>query len=186
MSLPMRLVLVTVAILGLWPRDNAAKGRPADPLGRLMGPFASLLASAEWVRFDLALYEGRPEAAYAHAERALDLDPGAVAGWQYLAHHLIFERGSELEAGSPDERRAWIQAGIERLEEGSQHVDSPADLFLIQALAWSWVAEQDQAGGLDWPGGASLARERSNRALNRAAELGHPGADRMLAGQDDR
>ena len=114
MSLPMRLALVTVAILGLWPRDNAAKGRPADPLGRLMGPFASLLASAEWVRFDLALYEGRPEAAYAHAERALDLDPGAVAGWQYLAHHLIFERGSELEAGSPDERRAWIQAGIER------------------------------------------------------------------------
>lgn len=186
MSLPMRLLLVTVAIVGLWPRGTAAQRRPADPLGRLMGPFASLLASAEWVRFDLALYEGRLEAAYAHAERALDLDPGAVAGWQYLAHHLIFERGSELGADSPDERRAWIQAGIERLEEGSEHVESPADLVLIQALAWSWVAEQDEAGGLDWPGGASVARERSNRALIRAADLGHPGAVRMLESRPDR
>lgn len=176
-----RALMWGVALAALWPWAGARPTPVASPLGRLLGPFASLAASAEWVRFDTALYEGRPEAAYAHAERALALDPRATVGWRYLAHHLIFDRGGSTSGEGPARRRAWIRAGLERLAEGEARAADPAELAYTTGLAWTWIATLDESAELEWTsGGAPAARARARAALERAAAAGHAPARRLV------
>lgn len=173
-----RAWLVALAALCLWPW--AERPLPAGSLvERLLGPFASLAASVEWVRFDSAWSEGRAERAYAHAERALALDPRSPQGWLYLAAHLVYERGSALHALGPGERARWIRAGIELLARGEARTNEPAQLAFAAGLAWDWVARNVEAGELEWPDGARRATERALACLERADRLGHPAAERV-------
>ena len=173
-----RALLVALAVLCLWPWTE--RPRAAGSLAeRWLGPFASLAASVEWVRFDSAWIAGRSERAYAHAERALALDPRSPQGWLHLAAHLVYERGSALRARDALERARWIRAGIELLEDGEMRTREPAELAFAAGLAWEWVARNVEAGELEWPGGAARATERAVECLERAGRLGLPAAERV-------
>ena len=175
-----RLGLAAIAVVCLWPW-TARNGRTGSVFERLLGPFASLAASVEWVRFDGAVRAGRLERAYALAERALALDPGATQGWIHLAGHLVRDRASVERSPSAAERRRWIRAGIAVLERGEASARDPEDLALSRGLAWLTVAELDEATGLGWPGGSAAAAREAIRALDRATALGHPSAARLAA-----
>ena len=100
------------------------------PMARLLGPLASVLASAEWLRFREALHKGDEARAYAIAERALELDPSAVDAWTTLAAHMIFTRGSFEDSPDPIARRRWILAGLDLLVRGRDRCPWPGPLAL--------------------------------------------------------
>ncbi len=166
-----RCVAWGVVALCLWPWQprRSAQG---PLLERLVGPVASLVASAEWVRFDVAVREGRYEAAYARAERALDLDPHAPGGWVKLAMHLATFRASLENEPDAGWRRRWIRAGLDLLERGEESASDPAELALTRGLLLTWVATVDTPSALGWPGGRPAAAREAESAFLRAAELG--------------
>lgn len=173
---PGRAVLAIAVVACLWPW-SPPPARPSGPLvERLVGPFASLAASVEWVRSNAALDEGRFEHAYARAERALELDPGAPQGWIFFSHHLIFDRASALNERRADERRRWISSGIDLLRRGESASRDPGEVAFSRGLAWSWVAQIDEATGLQWPGGAEAALREAIAALEAADGHGRAGA----------
>ena len=167
------------AVACLWPWSP-----PPPPAGglalRLVGPFSSLAASVEWVRFDGALLHGRMEHAYARAERALELDPRTPQGWIHLATHLVHDRGSAEATPDAAERRRWIAAGIDVLERGESLCRAPEELAWTRGLLWTWIADSDGPTGLGWPGGPAAAVREAVGALERAAGLGHPRAAELI------
>ena len=164
----------------LWPAERAREPGPPAPLGeRLLGPIASLAASVQWVRFDLALRDGRFERAYARADAALALDPVSPEGWLTLGRHLVTYRASPENEPDPARRAAWIRAGLEVLAEGERESNAPGELALAQGvfLAFYVAAIAGEAPReLDWPGGERGALEEAREAFGRAAGHGHPRA----------
>ncbi len=162
----------------LWPSSVAREDRPAAAPSialRLLGPVASLAASVEWIRFDLALRDGRSELAYRRAASALALDPASSGGWYTLARHLIFDRGSETRSSDPAERRRWIRAGLDLLEEARASARDEHEVLELRGTTLAlWVAEL--APELEWPGGVRAALEEGLRDLEAAAQLGSAGA----------
>ncbi len=140
---------------------------------RLLGPVSAILGSAEWVRFDGLVREGRFEAAYEIAERALALDPHSPQGWLHLAAHLAYFRASAESGEAPERRRTWVRSALDLLERGETHCTQPGELALAAALVLLQVAHDEETGlGLGWPGGAKGAREEAAHHLERAASLG--------------
>ena len=158
--------------LCLWPWGGAP--RSTLPLEeRLLGPGAGLLASAAWVRFDALVRDGRYEAAYSVAERALELDPSSPQGWLYYASHLGRFRASAENEVDPAARRAWVRSALQVLERGEARCDRPGELALSAGLILLLVAQlEEEAQGLGWPGGAEAARLEAEQALARAVVMG--------------
>lgn len=151
---------------------QAAPAPPLGPLGRLLGPFAALAASVQWLRVERDLAGGRFGRGYARAEFALNLDPRAAAGWSLLAHHLAFQRARpELEA-DPAARRAFVRAAIELLARGERRSADPARLAFEAGLILLHAAAYDEVES--WPGGAAAALGEASLHFERAARLGHP------------
>ena len=117
----MRALCWLVVALCLWPWGGAP--RATTPTGtRLLGPTSHLLSSALWVRFDALVREGRYEAAYDTAERALELDPRSPQGWMYYASHLARTRASAVTERDPAARRRWTRAALDLLARGEAEV----------------------------------------------------------------
>ena len=183
----MRATLFALALflLGPWlaPQHLPQAKQPGQnsqaSLGRrLLGPFASLAASIEWVRFDQAAERGDFSRAYVIANRALALDPGSPHGWDIYASHLIFQRGGALSEPNPQRQVDWIRAGLDVLAEGTQVSRAAGTLSLIRGQILALYVAEIAHGpdGLPWPGGAAAALHEGILALERAAELGHPRA----------
>lgn len=174
-----RALLVALIVWGFWPAARGGDEQRPPGLGeRLLGPVSSLASSAIWVRFDLALREGEPARAYALAERALELDPGAWQGWSSLGLHLVFERGSGESELDPAERRRWIRAGLEVLQRGAGRARRPGELHLLGGVVLA-AHIAPRADELGWPGGAPAALRAALPELDRAVELGIERAPRL-------
>ena len=179
------LWILALGLLAPWP-GMERRAPEAAQLGlgaRLLGPVATLAASAEWVRFDAALADGDLELAYLRAERALGLDPLSPYGWVQLASHLVFDRGGALFEPDPEARVAWIQNGLEVLAEGAQRCRSEASLLLLRGqILGLFVAELAAVAEepLPWPGGSAAAVSAALLDLERAAALGHPRATQRI------
>lgn len=177
---------IAVAALVLVPRASVdAAWRDEGPLRRLLGPLATFAAGVEWVRFDLALRAGEPELAYARAQTALELDPGAAEGWDLLASHQAFDRAAPEREPEPHARMAWIRAALGTAERGEAVSRDPARLALLQGLILLKVAFGDP--DLAWPGGRRALWEEAAVHLDRAAELGLPfAADLAVKAREKR
>ena len=181
LKVALALVGLLLVVTQVAPRERSG----ASSFGqRLLGPIATLAAAAEWVRFDLALREGRPEEAYARAHRALALDPGAPEGWITLAQHLILQRGTVLREPDAEARRAWIEAGFEALAEGEARSREPDVVAFETGLMWLHVTGHAESLGYD----EARARVTAIESFERAGRLGHPGgaeAAREVAARQD-
>jgi len=154
----------------------AATDHGPNVLQGLMGPVAGLAASAEWVRFDWYIREGRHERAYAAADRALALEPRATQGWTHLASHLAFGRASLESEPKSLSRLRWIRAGLDILKKGEQQAAVPADLAYLRGLILTWVADLETLGSPaapGWPGGTDGARLAAADAFHSAGEAGN-------------
>lgn len=181
------IAVAALLVLGPAPlrRGPHVERRPGV-LVRLLGPIPSLAAGVQWVRFDLALRDGRPELAYAYAGSALALDPRSPGGWLTLARHLVFERGSPSAEPLPAERRRWIRAGLAQLERGEASARTPALLAFVRGTILAEFVAEIPDEELGWPGGRRAALEEARGAFERAAALGDPrgGEYAELVGQE--
>ena len=166
------LLLGLAALALLWPHGGVARDeRPAAR--RLLGPIGSLAAAWEWVVFDAAVHEGREEAAWLAARRALSWDPQPAAGWIRLAEHLWFLRGSAERVPEPELRTRWFEAGLQVLEEGIATSGAPEQVALVRArMLGLYLAPLVADGAIAWPGGLPAVEERTREALELALELG--------------
>lgn len=162
--------------LGAWftAPPPAAEG----PRLFLLGPFASLAAQLQWLRFHAASRRGEEARALGLAESALALDPRASAGWETLAAHLVFDLASREREPDLARRRAWFEAGLALLARGVEHTAQPAELELFRGLVLFAKAAGDPE--LD-PGGAPALRAAAAAALERAAALGDAKAAALAA-----
>ncbi len=151
------------------------RARQGSLLERLLGPVASLAASAQWVRVDLALRRGETARAYARAETALRLDPGDPEGWIFLAHHFLYERASLQREPDAGARARWIRAGLDTLERGEPVSRDPGALLFERGVAFAFLGslpETDRA----WPPTSAEAWRLAADAFERAAAKGYPHA----------
>ncbi len=166
--------LALAITLAAWHARGPAPAR-ASLLERLVGPFAALVASAEWVRADLALREGRFGVFCERAETALELAPSDPQAWIYYAHQLLWERTS-LERGSARElRESWARAGIELLGRAERECAHPAEIWVYEGgvfAAWAEIPAEERP----WPGDTRELRALAVEAFGRARALGHPKA----------
>jgi hypothetical protein len=157
--------------------SSGAAAATRSPLRRLLGPVAELAASVQWIRFQKARLEGRPDLALARAESALELAPENPAGWRMLSSHLALFLSSPEREPDPALRLRWFRAGIEVARTGQARADDPADLAIWRSVLFSTKAEVDPE--LPWPGGTAALWEEAARALEEAAELGAPGVGEL-------
>ena len=180
LALALGLGLIAAAFLFAPPPANIDTRRAMGPTQRLFGPLSSVAASVEWVRYTLALTEGDEVRAYAHARRALSLDPRSPSGWSALASHYIFLRGSPREATTEVERKRWFDAGFDVLAEGEAQVDRPRDLAFEAGLIAHYFGTLPPEQR-PWTGSRSDLLGRAVADLERALRLRHPEAERLLA-----
>jgi len=176
-DLALALVCFALALaitLASWrPRSQASER--ASLLERFIGPFAGLAASAQWVRADLALREGRFGVFCERAETALALAPSDPQGWIYYAHQLLFERASPLREPARELRESWARAGIELLGRAERECANPAEIWIYEGgifAMWAEVPDEERP----WTGTARELRLQSLEAFARARALGHPKA----------
>ena len=172
-------LLLAVALIALAPgrlRSGSAIDRGLAQ--RLLGPVASLAASAQWVRVDLAFRAGEIELALARAEQALALDPRSPDLWYDLAWRQAFTLASPERELDPALRKAWLECGLATAAEGEARSRDPAKLALLQGSILVKTAWLDPA--LPWPGGVRGMWTDAARHFERAAALGHPRAAALL------
>jgi hypothetical protein len=150
-------------------RSPAGERAGSLPL-RLLGPIASAAASAQWVRVQSALRDGRTDLALARGQTALELDPGATSGWLMLAAHMAFERASGEREPSAARRLAWVRAALVLAAKGERHARDPQRIALWQGLVLSKLAREDEP--LDWPGGVRSMWLAAAEHFERAGALG--------------
>ena len=142
----------------------------------LLDPFASFIATIQWSRADAAFDQGQIDLGLARAESALELNPGATAGWSWLASVLVHRFGApEFEAMAAT-RRAWVEAGLNLLSRGEELAREPAELAFHAGLVMAYVASIP-GEVLEWPGGTAAAWRAAAEHFERAKELGHPRAE---------
>lgn len=180
MRLPLLLAgaacLASAIAIGPWPEDRAAMGR----LQRFAGPLGSVAASTQWMRFTLATRSGDGERALGIGRSALGMDPLSPEGWQLLAHHLVFNRGSDADSAGPQERRAWIEAGMDLLEQGAATSREPGVLLYhlgLIAMYFGTLPPEERP----WEGCQPQLVARAVRAFEGAREAGHRAAPWALA-----
>ena len=141
---------------------------------RLLGPFANLAASVQWVRVHAARRAGRLELALARAELALRLDPLSPEGWSSLASHLAFDRGSPEREPSPARRRGFLLAGLATAARGEGRSSHPQELAYLRGIILAFGAAPQP--DLEWPGGPQALWAEALEHFTRARALGHPHA----------
>lgn len=173
-----RRVLAWVAVLGLLsvpvacpPRDLPQR-EPSFAL-RLLGPVASLAATLQWARVDVAIRDGRTDLAVARAETALAIDPTLTSGWVLLARYFAFELGSADRQPNPAQRLAWLQAALAVLERGEATARDPGELCVWGGLLLALAATDAE---LPWPGGARAIWIEAAERFDRGAAQAHPDA----------
>jgi len=177
LELALALVCFALALaitLATWHPRSPASER-ASLLERFVGPFAGLAASAQWVRADLALREGRFGVFCERAETALALAPSDPQGWIYYAHQLLFERASPLREPARELRESWARAGIELLGRAERECANPAEIWMYEGgifAMWAEIPAEDRP----WTGTARELRLQALEAFGRARALGHPKA----------
>jgi len=165
-SLALGLLVVGGYATSLRPAIGGSEGSAAL---RLLGPISSLAAGWQWVRVRMALYDGKPDLAYARAELALELDPEATDGWSYLASTMAFDRASPYRQRNPLLRTRWTEVALEVLERGEASAAQPAELAVQRGLTLVFVGNSE--GAVPWEGGAAGAWGDAQRAFERATEL---------------
>lgn len=167
------LLVASVGACFLWPRDP---GRSGSFAVRLLGPVASLAASGQWVRMRHSWTSGRSDLACSQAELALELDPGATAGWAFFASHLAYDRGAPDRERDPAKRALWVKAALEVLARGELTARRPWELAMQRGTILVRVGDPREE--LPWPEGTRGAWSEAQAAFERAAELdpGHPEA----------
>ncbi len=164
-------LVAALAAVSLVFRLRAQGGERAGSLPlRLLGPIASAAASAQWVRVQSALRDGRTDLALARGQTALELDPGATSGWLMLAAHMAFERASPEREPSPTKRLAWVRAALDLAARGEPRARDPQRIALWQGLVLSKLAREDEP--LDWPGGVRGMWQEAAEHFERAGTLG--------------
>ena len=148
------------------------------PVQRLLGPVASLAAKIQWIRFDRARAAERPSLAITLAEVALDLDPGDTRGWDVLASYLALDLASTSREPRSTSRLYWMEAGLAVARRGEEVARNPGDLAFLRGLILVTRADSDPE--LPRPGGVKGMWEDASSAFLRAAELGHPNAERAV------
>jgi hypothetical protein len=164
---------------GIPPRER----RGSLPL-RLLGPISSAAAGVQWVRVHAALRASRTDLALARGSLALELDPGATAGWLMLAGHLAFDRASAEREPSPQRRLAWVRAGLALAARGEEQARDPARLARWQGLVLGKLAQEDEP--LPWPGGVRGLWLEAAGHFDRAAALGAADGEALAAGARGR
>ena len=139
--------------------------------GRLLGPVASLAASVQWVRADVAFRRGRVELFLARSETALTLAPESADGWSYLAMTQAFTLASPEREPSPARRLAWVQAGLATAAEGERLASAPGELAILAGTIMVKTASLDP--DLPWPGGPVAIWEAAASHFERAGRLGY-------------
>jgi len=152
-------------------RAEGDGGRRSSLARRLAGPFASLAASVQWTRADLAWRAGREDQGLARAEAALELDPASAQGWIFLAHHMVFDLGA-VGRGTTEERAAWIEAGVDLLRRAEEVCDDPAAAAFDLGLVAVYLASLEPADRA-WPEDGERAWSLAQAAFARAADAGH-------------
>lgn len=166
------LVLAGALVLGARRDAQSVRG---SLLERLVGPFAALAASAQWVRADLALREGRFGVFCERAETALELAPADPQGWIYYASKLLFERASPQREPSRELRESWARAGIELLGRAERECANPAEIWVFEGgvfASWAEIPEEERP----WSESSRELRQHAIEAFARARALGHPRA----------
>jgi hypothetical protein len=152
-------------------RSGAQHDRDRAFAERWLGPIATLAASVEWIRADLALRAADFPVAYARAETALEIEPSRTEAWIFLAHHFIFERaslGRELDSA---ERRAWVEAGLGVLDRGLHVSAEPAEIAFYRGAVFDYLAAIPDADR-PWNGDARAALLEAAKSFDEAAALG--------------
>ena len=163
--------LLAVSALVFTPLPPTHAAASGSSLGaRLVGPIASLVASAQWVRADLAFRSGRIELFLSRAHTALRLAPDSVEGWRYLAWHQAYALASPEAEPDPERRLAWVRAGLATAAQGERVTDHPEELALLGGLILIKLPNVDPK--LDWPGGMAGAWEAAAEHFDRAQRLG--------------
>ena len=152
-----------------------ARRDDAGPVSRLLGPFARLAASVQWIRFERARSAGRHELAIARAESAIALDPGDTSGWDLLAWHLAVNLSSVESEPDPRRRLAWVRAGLDVARRGEASARDPGALAYLQGLLLFVKAENDPE--LPWPGGVKSLWLTAAEHFERAEALGYPNVE---------
>lgn len=161
----------------------ALAARPDHPTGaelprQRLGPLTGLVGSLAWLRAESAWRSGRIELAFARAESALALDPGATSGWTLLASWHA-NLASPVVLDDPEQRGAWLAAALAVLERGEHVARDPAEIeFAAGALLLTQEAFDEPP---TWPGGRAALRAEAERHLARAARAGHPVAIEFFA-----
>jgi hypothetical protein len=164
-------LVAALAAVSLVARLRMPPGERAGSLPlRLLGPIASAAASAQWVRVQSALRDGRTDLALARGQTALELDPGATSGWLMLAAHMAFERASPERGPNAARRLAWVRAALELAARGEMRARDPQRIALWQGLVLSKLAREDEP--LDWPGGVRGMWLAAAAHFERAEALG--------------
>jgi tetratricopeptide (TPR) repeat protein len=160
---------LALAALGFTLREAPPPVRAESLPQRLLGPVSNLAAGWQWVRVRMALDAGQRDLAYARAELALELDPGATDAWSWLASNMAFDRASPYREPDPRQRQRWTETAIDLLRRGERCALRPAELAWQAGLVMVLVG--DSEGELPWPGGAEGAWRAADRHFARANEL---------------
>ncbi len=168
-------------VLLLWPWSAAeVDARPFSQ--RLTGPFASLAAGMEWIRFEQAWRDGRPERAAVHADRALELDPLSPQGWIRLGDHFVFERATPENEPDPEQRVRWMRTGLDVWKTGQERCSDPGELAMMRGRTLAiYVTELAKSPEFPWPGGVRAVREEARDVLLEAERMGMREAHIVLA-----
>lgn len=158
---------------------------------RLVGPFAELAASVQWVRVDSALRQTRYAVAYTRAEDALDLAPRPAGGWIFLARHFVYERASLEREPDAEARRRWTRAGLDVLERGLARSGEPAELEFERGVIFTFLAlvASDPAlprAEAPMPGAPSELFDSAASAYEHAARLGRTDAAELATAVRER
>jgi len=176
-ALPLALALGCFALAGaivLRTRSNA-DARRGSLLERLVGPFAGLAASAEWVRADVAQRDGRFGVFCERAESALELAPSDAQAWIYYASKLLLERASNDREPDRERRESWTRAGIEVLGRAAKECAQPSEIWFFEGCVFaSWMEIPD--ADRPWPETREELRQHALEDFARARALGHPRA----------
>ena len=97
-------------------RPRPPGGTEAPALLRMAGAFRVFVTDALWIRMRAHQSEGREDRVLADARTLLALDPEDDRARAFLHWHLAFNMAAK--ALDEEERRAWMEEGLEIADEG--------------------------------------------------------------------
>lgn len=165
------LALFGAALYLAPPPPTGAEG---SSLARLLAPVLELAADLEWIGFQSAQRDGRPDRAIARAERALALAPRDPSGWELLIAYLGLDLASPERELDGAKRVALVRAAVGVSLRGESVAAHPEELAFARGVLLMTRAEFDP--GLPWPGGLRELWSEAADAFDAASRGGYAGA----------